>query len=432
MDFCLTIIDSVYRNYLRRGKSDFITICSLFSIFERSKLSLNQSKILWGMCIVQFLAMQIWFNFSAVMPVIEDEWELTASQSGIIIAFFHVGYVVAIAFYSMLIDKYNPKYFMVLGAFLAGVSGIAFAAIAEGFWLTLLLRVISGIGVAGIYVPGLRILTDLFPIERRGAAVGIYVGSLVVGSGFSLLISGMLIEYIGWQGVIFITSFLSIIASVLMIFIKVPPLKRNESSLKVQWSVIKRIFKKKNLLVNAGYAGHSWELYAMWAWIGPFLVYYYGVQGFEQTEAIRYGNMTGALVIMIGGLATYVGGKVSDQLGHIKVANFFLMISITCSLIIGWLDFVPLTIMLILLFIYGFSIVADSPIYNVAVTKVSDPEVIGLALGAQSIIGFTVTIFSPLVFGLLLESFNWGIAFMVIGLLTITAPICLFLLSQQK
>lgn len=76
------------------------------------------------MCIVQFLAMQIWFNFSAVMPVIEDEWELTASQSGIIIAFFHVGYVVAIAFYSMLIDKYNPKYFMVMGAFLAGVSGL--------------------------------------------------------------------------------------------------------------------------------------------------------------------------------------------------------------------------------------------------------------------------------------------------------------------
>lgn len=393
---------------------------------------MNQSKILWGMCIVQFLAMQIWFNFSAVMPVIEDEWDLTASQSGIIIAFFHVGYVGAIAFSSMLIDKYNPKYFMVLGAFLAGVSGIAFAVVAEGFWLPLLLRVISGIGVAGIYVPGLRILTDLFPLQRRGAVVGIYVGSLVVGSGFSLLISGMLIEYIGWQGVILITSCLSIIASVLMIFIKVPPLKRNESSLKVEWAVIKRVFKKKNLLVNAGYAGHSWELYAMWAWIGPFLVNYYGVQGLEQTEAIRYGNITGALVIMVGGLATYVGGKLSDQFGHIKVANFFLMISISCSLIIGWLDFVPLIIMLILLFIYGFSIVADSPIYNVEVTKVSDPEVIGLALGAQSIIGFTVTIFSPLVFGLLLESFNWGIAFMVIGLVTIIAPICLFLLSKQK
>lgn len=251
--------------------------CSLNFVFERSILYLNQSKILWGMSIVQFLAMQIWFNFSAVMPVIEDEWGLSSSQSGMIIAFFHVGYVGAIIFYSLLIDKYNPKYFIVIGAFIAGLSGVAFAMLAEGFWLTLLLRMISGMGIAGIYVPGLRILTDLFPLQRRGAAVGIYVGSLVVGSGFSLLVSGLLIEYIGWQGVIFITSCLSIIASILMMYIKIPVLKSDGNSLKFQWNVIKSVLKKKNLLVNASYAGHSWELYAMWAWIGPFLVYYYGV-----------------------------------------------------------------------------------------------------------------------------------------------------------
>ena len=61
---------------------------------------MDKSKILWGMSIVQFLAMQIWFNFSAVMPVIEDEWGLTSSQSGIIIAFFHIGYVGAIIFFN--------------------------------------------------------------------------------------------------------------------------------------------------------------------------------------------------------------------------------------------------------------------------------------------------------------------------------------------
>ena len=275
------------------------------------------------------------------MPVIEDEWGLTSSQSGIIIAFFHVGYVGAIIFYSLLIDKYNPKYFIVMGAFIAGLSGVAFAIFAEGFWLTLLLRMISGVGIAGIYVPGLRILTDIFPIQKRGEALGIYVGSLVVGSGFSLLVSGLLIEYIGWQGVIFITSCLSIIASMLMVYIKIPARKSGGKLLKVQWNVMKKVLKKKNLLVNASYAGHSWELYAMWAWIGPFLVYYYGVQGLEQIEAIRYGNITGALVIMVGGIATYVGGKLSDQFGHIKVANFFLIISISCSLMIGWLDFIP-------------------------------------------------------------------------------------------
>ena len=92
----------------------------------------------------------------------------------------------------------------------------------------------------------------------------------------------------------------------LMVYIKIPALKSNVDSLKIQWNVIKKVLKKKNLLVNVSYAGHSWELYAMWAWIGPFLVYYYGVQGLEQIEAIRYGNITGALVIMVGGFAGFV------------------------------------------------------------------------------------------------------------------------------
>jgi uncharacterized membrane protein len=74
-------------------------------------------------------------------------------------------------FYSFLITAYNPKYSFVVGAFLAGASGVAFALFANGFWSALILRTLSGIGVAGIYV-----------------------GSLVVGSGSSLLISGLFIN----------------------------------------------------------------------------------------------------------------------------------------------------------------------------------------------------------------------------------------------
>ncbi|WP_257008313.1 MFS transporter [Bacillus sp. FJAT-45350] len=382
------------------------------------------------MSVAQFLAMQIWFNFSAVMPVIEQEWGLTPTQSGIIIAFFHVGYVIAILFYSFLIDKYNPKYSFVFGALVAGIAGIIFALFAQGFWSTLILRMISGIGIAGIYVPGMRILSGLFPPKERGKALGVYVGSLVVGSGFSLFVSGLFIEFIGWQGVILLTSSFCIIAAILMYTLSIPTVKSTGQNLALQWQTFKKVFRKPNLLVNGGYAGHCWELYAMWAWIGPFLVYYFTVQGFAQSDAIRFGNMAGALVIMIGGIATYIGGRLSDHIGRIKAINLFLVISILCSLFIGWLTTLPLIVMLTLASIYGFTIVADSPIYNVSITEVADPEVLGLALGVQSVLGFSVTIFSPIIFGIVLESFSWGMAFTVIGIGTILAPICMLLLSK--
>ncbi|GAE35327.1 MFS transporter [Halalkalibacter akibai] len=391
----------------------------------------NSNRVLWFLAIAQFFVMQVWFNYSSIIPVIETEWNLTSSQSGVILAFFHIGYVIAIIFYSFLITAYNPKYSFVFGAFLAGISGLAFAFWAEGFWSALLLRTLSGIGVAGIYVPGMKMVAEIFPPKKRGRALGIYVGSLVVGSGSSLLISAMFINIVGWQGVIIITSLLSIVAALLILIIRIPTsIKLTSQSL--TFKKLKGIFKKRNLLINAGYTGHCFELYAVWSWIGPFLVFYFSNQGYEQGLSIQLGNTMGAFIIIIGGFATYIGGRLSDKYGRGQIATIFLIVSITCTLSIGWLSFLPLLIMLPITLLYGFTIVADSPIYNTAITEVTDPELLGIALGVQSVLGFSATIFAPLIFGIFLNHYSWGLAFMTVGFISLFAPICMYFLSKQK
>ncbi|WP_240374403.1 MFS transporter [Bacillus piscicola] len=385
------------------------------------------NRLLWTLSIAQFLAMQVWFNFSAVMPVVEKEWGLSPTQSGIIVSFFHIGYVAAVFFYSFLSDKYNPKYSFMYGALLAGISGMLFAFLANGFASALLFRLLSGIGVAGIYVPGMKIVAQTAQPEKRGGAMGIYVGSLVAGSGSSLLISGLLIAAVGWQGVITITSFSALVAAVMIYFLHIP----NDFQLRgtpLNMALLKRVLTRKNLLVSLGYTGHSWELYAMWAWIGPFMVYYFSER--QVDNAVSIGNLSGALIVMIGSIATFVGGKLSDSYGRIKVINLFVLISIVCSLIIGWLTDLTLWLFLPLLLIYGFSIIADSPIYNTTLTEIAEPEIIGTALGIQSVMGFSATIFSPMLFGVLLDLFNWGIAFSIIGLLTFVTPISLWFLKR--
>ncbi|WP_332632909.1 MFS transporter [Halalkalibacter flavus] len=388
-------------------------------------------RLLWLLSLAQFLVMQVWFNYSSIIPIIELEWGLSPSQSGFILASFHIGYVLAIIFYSFLITAYNPKYSFVVGAFLAGVSGVVFALFANGFWSALILRTLSGIGVAGIYVPGMKIVAELFPTKKRGRALGIYVGSLVVGSGSSLLISGLFINWIGWQGVILLTSLLSIFAAILILSIRIPSSIRIEGHT-LTLTKLRSVFKRKNLLINGGYTGHCWELYAMWSWIGPFFVFYFNNQGYEGETALQLGNTTGALIIIVGGIATYLGGRISDTFGRGQTATAFLLISITCSLVIGWLTFVPIVIMLVVAFIYGFTIVADSPIYNTAISEVTDPELLGIALGIQSVLGFSATIFAPLIFGVILDYYSWGIAFTAIGLVTLLAPICMIFLFKER
>ncbi len=386
------------------------------------------NRLLWTLSIAQFLAMQVWFNFSAVMPVVEQDWGLSSTQSGIIVAFFHIGYVAAVFFYSFLSDRYNPKYSFMYGALVAGISGVLFSIFAQGFWSALLLRFVSGIGIAGIYVPGMKIVAQTSSDRARGAAMGLFVGSLVVGSGFSLLVSGLFINLVGWKGVILITSCSAILAAALIYFSKIPE-NIHIHNQRLSMALLKRVLTKKNLLVNISYTGHCWELYAMWAWIGPFLVYYFHSQGFS--NAISFGNSIGAFVVMIGGIASFVGGRMSDSFGRLKSIKIFIYISICCSLTIGWLTDAGMWILLPIVFVYGFTIIADSPIYNTMITEISDPEITGISLGIQSVLGFSATIFSPMLFGILLDYFNWGIAFTVIGAMTIVTPVCISFLRKR-
>ncbi|WHX41049.1 MFS transporter [Mesobacillus sp. AQ2] len=386
------------------------------------------TRLLWTLSFAQFLAMQVWFNFSAVMPVVEREWGLSSTQSGIIVGFFHIGYVAAVFFYSFLSDRYNPKYSFMYGALIAGLSGILFSVLAQGFWSALLLRFISGVGIAGIYVPGMKIVAQTSSDRARGAALGLFVGSLVVGSGFSLLVSGLFINLVGWKGVIFITSCSAILAASLIYFSRIPE-NIHIHNQRLSMALLKRVLARRNLLVNFSYTGHCWELYAMWAWIGPFMVYYF--QTHSVANAISVGNFIGAFVVMIGGVASFIGGRMSDSFGRLKSIKLFIYISIACSLSIGWLTHASMWILLPLVFVYGFTIIADSPIYNTMITEISDPEITGIALGIQSVMGFSATIFSPMIFGFLLDYFNWGIAFTTIGVMTIITPISISMLRKK-
>lgn len=104
---------------------------------------------------------------------------------------------------------------------------------------------------------------------------------------------------------------------------------------------------------------------------------------------------------------------------------------IICSLTIGWLDSLPYWLLLPIVFVYGFAIIADSPIYNASLTEIANPDLLGTALGIQSVMGFSATVLSPVVFGLLLDLFGWGIAFTTTGLVTVITPVCVRALKKH-
>ena len=70
------------------------------------------------------------------------------------------------------------------------------------------------------------------------------------------------------------------------------------------------------------------------------------------------------------------------------------------------------------------------------------PRVRSTSLGIQSVVGFSVTIISPMVFGKILEYYNgpvaaaqakvWGPAFLALGMGGMVAPAAAWMLRRQR
>ena len=307
--------------------------------------------------IAEFMAMSIWFSFSAIKPLISDQWAISNTDTGLILAAFQLGYILAVPVLGYLADVYNVRKVFALSALAAAALNLAFALLSTGMVSALILRFAVGLAMAGVYTPGIKLLSYWFPPEQRGRAVGVFVGALVAGSASPYLLAP-LAQSFGWQSLVFVTVGAAVGAAAIMAFVvpdsdEVPAPSRRGYN----FAILK---DKPMALMNAGYTAHMWELYAMWAWIGPFLVFVLTQQGKSESSAISFGGLIAFLIVAVGAPASAFAGTISDRLGRTVVAGLFLAVSAVISLFFGFLAAAPIAMIAIVGIVYGFSIVGKS------------------------------------------------------------------------
>ena len=356
-------------------------------------------------------------SYSGALPVLRQEWGLSAAQAGAIFAGQQIGYTAAVLVLSTLTDLIGVRRIYLTSAIWNGLFGLLFAAFARDFPSALVLRTLGGMGLAGTYMPGMRLVVETFPASNRGGAMGLYIGAFSLGTSLSLLLTGVLLPF-GWRTAFFITALGPIVSTVIAW-----PIVRDVSAAPARRRIeFKRVLRNiRAMRFIAAYAAHNWELFGMRSWLPAFLTSLWVQQGLPLTSATARGATFSSLVLLASGTSNALGGWLSDSLGRRRTIVIFLTASAALSATIGWTAPLGLGVVLGLAILYGLLVTAESSTLSTAVAEAAEPETLGATMAIQSSFGFLVTAISPPLFGAILDltGGTWGWSFLSLALAAI-------------
>ncbi len=349
----------------------------------------NPTRILPVIVISQVAGTSLWFAGNAVMASLQGELKLPTSALGHITSAVQIGFIMGTLAFAILTiaDRFSPSKVFFGCALLGAVANLG-VLLADGFFSLLLLRLLTGFFLAGIYPVGMKIAADWHE-KGLGKALGYLVGALVLGTASPHLLKA-LSESLPWQGVFFVTSGFAIMGGILMLKL-VPDGPYRRRSQGFDPKSLLRVFSNRSFRAAAfGYFGHMWELYTFWAFV-PLLLLAYQQQ---QQSALPNISLLSFAIIAIGALACIWGGYLSQTIGSSRVAFRALLVSFCCCLLSPFLFQAPPPLFLLFLLLWGMAVVADSPQFSALVAQNAPKEATGTALTIVNCLGFSITIFS--------------------------------------
>ena len=393
------------------------------------------------LCSCQIFIMLVFINYSAILPILKSEWTMNNTQAGLIFSVYQLGYIASGVILSALTDRVNIKLIFISSVIWSGCANLLFAFYADDFSSGLFLRALTGIGMGGTYMPGLKLVAERFEPGRRGKAIGIYVGSLVLGTSLSLALTGWLTELYGWR-IAFIVCSIGVFtggAFSVLLFRGYKPAPRLRTKAGFSGEVIKN---RPALLMILGYGSHMWEMYGMRSWLAPFFTSALIGWGYEAGRATGLASGIAAVMIGIGAFSTAITGTLSDRFGRTATISMVMLASAALSLSFGWLINTNIWLVMVIGLVYGYLVVAESPVFSTGLTELVAPGYLGAAMGLQSLVGYSLGMISPTLFGWVLDRFQgwqpvagisgeWGLAFASVGIGALAGPIFMLFLRRH-
>jgi MFS family permease len=377
----------------------------------------GQLSFVIAMCLAEVLGMLSFAGFQALIPTFRAAWDLSNTEAGWISGFYFAGYVGAVPVLASLTDRVDPRRILLGSLALGGAASLGFALFADGFWTALAFRALTGVGLAGTYMPGLKALSDHIGGPHQSRYVAFYTSSFGIGAALSFVLAGWAEASLGWGwafGLAAVGSLLAV-ALTLAVLPPSPPADRPET----------RLLDFRPVLANRGamafilgYFGHNWELFAFRSWAVAFLVYAETLAGGGIGVAP---TVIAAAATLLGVPSSILGNELALRWGRRRLIVRVTLGSVALSLVIGFTAGLSLALVVGLCLVYGLLLTGDSAALTAGTVAAAAAGLRGATLAMHAFVGFMGGIFGPLAVGMVLDAAGtggpagWGLGFAAMG-----------------
>ena len=231
------------------------------------QLAVSNSR--WLMLSFAFLATVINYldrqTLSVMAPVLLERFKISATAYGRIIFAFMLAYTVMNGVSGPLLDRLGTKVGYALTIAWWSAAEILHA-LSRGVFSLAIYRCLLGMGEAGNYPAGVKLIGEWFPPQERSLASGIFNGGAAVGAMLAPPLLALTVLQMGWQASFVIVGSLGFLwLAAWMIFYRTPESSPGEieSPPPAVWALAKSRFVWQFTLSKV-FADPVWYFYTFW------------------------------------------------------------------------------------------------------------------------------------------------------------------------
>jgi MFS transporter, Spinster family, sphingosine-1-phosphate transporter len=392
---------------------------------------------LWLLLAINLLNYIDRYILAAVLPQIKHDFLAgdpnQNAKAGLLFPAFLISYMCAAPILGWLADRFSRWLLIAISVILWSLAS-GWSGLAASFTILLCTRAFVGVGEAGYGPAAPTIISDLYPVERRGRTLAYFYLAMPVGGALGYALGGKISDLLDWHWAFYLVVPPGLLLALLCFFMRDPRARSTSNLITARPKLADyfRLLRTPSYVINtAAMTALTFAIGGISAWVPDYIYSDRGGEFAKNPNLLGNINVTfGATVAVAGLFATLLGGWAGDWLRKKFASSYFLVSGVGVLLAFPAtvaMLYVPFPGAWVCIFVAVFFLFFNTGPSNTALANVTLPSVRATAFALNIfIVHLLGDMISPPLIGAIRDRWSMNAGFLTVSVMMLVAGVLWF------